>query len=130
VSQRSLDETSGPWSGFWVQENIRGTMRVQLDLRAGIIVGSGSDMSGRFEMVGSYSTNGEVTIRKTYCSTSVALGAAPCLDYRGSWTGTFVHGEWSQMPEAFNHGIFELWPDDEAEQIVSEQMIRELSIRL
>lgn len=105
-------------------------MRVQLNLRAGIIAGSGSDMSGRFEMVGSYSSAGEVNIRKTYCSTSIALGAAPCLDYRGSWTGTFVHGEWSQTPESFNNGVFELWPDDEAEQIVGEQMTRELSFRV
>ena len=127
MNQRSLDETSGPWSGFWIQDSIRGTMRAQLEVRNGLIVGSGTDMSGRFEMVGTYSGTGEVNLRKNYCSTSVAMGAAPCLDYRGTWTGTFVHGEWAQTGYWFNQGVFELWPDDEAEQILGNEMMRELS---
>ena len=111
---RDLESTSGPWNGFWIDDDIRGTMALRLNFYAGRLDGVGSDLVGDFTMKGSYAFDtGEVKIRKRYSRHAVS--------YEGRWDGQMIAGQWSMGRAGWNRsGPFEIWP--ESEETTVEQL--------
>src|SRR5690348_14965794 len=72
IAVRDLRTLSGPWSGFWIQELVRGNMKLRLRFAGNIIEGSGSDPMGNFQITGMFSdeTN-RVLFSKEYGAVTV-----------------------------------------------------------
>lgn len=104
---KDLRDFSGPWSGFWTQEMIRGHMKLRLRFYETNIQGDGTDRTGTFSVAGMFSeSTGRVIFSKTYPSHTV--------DYVGTWDGSLIYGKWTIADEEFSEsGDFEIWPDKE-----------------
>jgi hypothetical protein len=103
-----LQSKSGRWSGFWIQNDIRATMRLQLQFTPASVAGGGRDFVGGFVIHGVTSPAGGVQFAKRY-STHLVY-------YQGTWDGTLIAGRWTmlQPDEDFvDEGEFEIWPDGE-----------------
>lgn len=124
MSERKLSELSGPWGGFWLQDNQRGFMRLRLEFSGSRFSGAGEDSSGDFLVSGVFQEpSGEVMMDKRYSANAVSMGAVPHLIYSGFWTGTFIHGRWQDIATQWNTGEFELWPED-PESVEERQIVR------
>jgi hypothetical protein len=79
------------------------------------IDGGGTDLSGKFSMVGTYDpTSNDVVLVKRYWHCKVK--------YEGVWNGSFVAGTSIIGPAWLRErGSFEMWPEDE-EQAVEEAL--------
>lgn len=110
---RDLRDCSGPWSGFWIQEFDRGTMKLRLVIDGERIFGGGADEIGEFSIAGNYWPRTEgVKLMKRYWSHTV--------EYNGSWDGSMISGQWrirSRKGVYSDAGGFDLWPDSEEEAI-------------
>lgn len=115
---RPLSELSGPWIGFWIQQPIRGQMRLVLYFEAGRISGGGNDRDGAFSLQGSFDEQtGAVAIDKFYSGLLVK--------YRGHWDGTLICGDSEIIGFLFSdRGQFEIWPEgeDEAVQFFTQEI--------
>jgi hypothetical protein len=121
---RDLRELSGPWSGFWIQELVRGNMKLRLKFEGNLIEGSGRDPMGEFHIYGMFSDeNQRVLFTKAYGAISV--------DYSGVWDGVMIYGRWTLHDESYSEaGVFEIWPDkeDEGTLTLAEQLGESLSM--
>ena len=106
---RDLRDCSGPWKGFWIQDLIRGHMRLTLQFSGSDVNGRGNDAKGEFQVSGIFSdVNGGVLFTTTYQTHAV--------EYVGTWDGTFIYGKWTLHDEQFTEiGEFEIWPEKEEE---------------
>ena len=121
---KSLEETNGPWGGFWTQYGQRGTMKFNMEFRESSIYGSGTDRSGSFNFEGDYSNSDRVNLIKTYDPMSVIANlACPEIRYRGKWNGQYISGTWWQVGYPNNKGEIELWPLGSEESL--EKFMRE-----
>ena len=109
---RSLTEVSGPWVGFWIQDPVRGWMRIHLKFGKGKISGKGSDQIGVFSIRGRYSDGGNVVFVKRYTWHRVS--------YVGRWDGAMIFGNWEIA--GLDWGEFEIWPEAEYEAIRFEDV--------
>lgn len=117
-----LQELSGPWSGFWIQSQIRGYMRLRLQFYGAQLIGGGSDCAGYFEIRGSLDPAGSVSFSKTY-STYV-------VQYDGRWDGNMIAGLWTMRHPVFygysryleEKGDFEIWPETGESESIGELM--------
>jgi hypothetical protein len=109
-----LKELSGPWSGFWIQSQVRGYMRLRLSFSANQVIGGGSDCAGFFEMSGIIDPrDGTVRLTKRYPTHGV--------EYQGRWDGRMIAGLWRmRQPVLYGQarfveerGEFEMWPESE-----------------
>lgn len=107
MSVRSLSELSGPWVGFWIQQPIRGWMKMELGFSSGRIVGGGTDQIGPFTIQGEFNEAGPVKFRKRYASHLVY--------YNGKWDGQMIYGTWKIT--WYDSGEFEIWPEAEFEAL-------------
>ncbi len=112
---RDLRDCSGPWSGFWIQELIRGTMKLRLYISGEIVSGEGEDELGGFVVHGNYWPATEaVKFRKRYPTHDV--------EYNGTWDGAMISGLWrirARKGVYADKGGFDIWPDTEEEAIES-----------
>lgn len=104
---RALCELSGPWVGFWIQGSIRGSMGLALKFSKGKISGRGSDLVGKFHLIGTYTTEGRVFMAKTYVWHGVI--------YNGAWDGQMICGAWRIPGE--DSGEFEIWPESDRYEV-------------
>jgi hypothetical protein len=106
---RDLRDCSGPWKGFWIQDLIRGHMRLTLQFSGSDVNGRGNDAKGEFQVSGIFSdVNGGVLFTTTYQTHAV--------EYAGTWDGNFIYGKWTLHDEQFTEiGEFEIWPEKEEE---------------
>ena len=116
-----LQSYSGPWSGFWIQSQMRGYMRLRLQFFGFQIIGGGNDCAGWFEITGKITPeDGRVHFTKRYSSYHV--------EYSGRWDGQIISGLWTMRHPvlyAYPHfveekGEFEMWPESEEQESVSE----------
>ena len=107
MEARDLRTLSGPWSGFWIQDLVRGYMKLKLHFVGTNLNGGGNDAIGSFEVAGIFSDEtGQVLFTVTYRTHTV--------DYSGTWDGQFIFGKWTLHDESFSEiGEFEMWPDKE-----------------
>jgi hypothetical protein len=110
MERRRLGECSGPWAGFWLQELVRGNMRLRLLFDSANVNGGGNDPVGEFTVTGIYTEDTErVLFTQTYKTHSV--------DYSGVWDGQLIYGKWTLMDSVFTEsGEFEIWPEKEMMQ--------------
>jgi hypothetical protein len=101
---------SGPWIGFFLQQETPGRqrMRLRLTFQAGRITGDGQDWVGPFLVRGSYSlTDGQCSWTKRYRGQHDVL-------YKGYNDGKGIWGAWEFPFEVYNsscRGSFHVWPD-------------------
>jgi hypothetical protein len=107
MERKRLEECSGPWSGFWLQDLVRGNMRLRLVFKSSNINGGGNDPIGEFTITGIYQQDSErVIFTQVYKTHSV--------DYSGVWDGQMIYGRWTLDDAVFTEsGEFEIWPDKE-----------------
>jgi hypothetical protein len=117
---RSLSELSGPWVGFWIQQPVRGWMKIDLSFAKGRIAGGGSDQIGTFRIAGRYHEDGTVEFTKRYRPWHKVI-------YTGRWDGQMIFGTW--LIRRFDSGEFEIWPEAEFESlgIAEQESERELT---
>jgi len=117
---RELEDCCGPWHGFYIQWNLRGHMRLTLNFRGGKVDGGGTDQIGGFTIAGTYGTEGEVEFRKKYSTHTIF--------YRGKWDGSMIFGTWQLGKRVvFDHGEFEIWPENEELGLESVEQVEELA---
>lgn len=119
---KDLRLLSGPWHGWWVQEPVRGEMRIRLFFLGNSVEGEGGDRDGGFRITGRFDDEGNVRLRKQYQGLNVF--------YIGQWNGESIAGV-SQIigPGFFDTGQFEIWPDIERDEEVVESRETALSHR-
>jgi hypothetical protein len=123
-----LQELSGPWSGFWIQSQIRGYMRLRLQFSGPQLAGGGSDCAGHFEIRGALNSVGIVSFAKAY--------PTHIVHYEGHWDGRMIAGLWTMRhPVVFGHarffeekGDFEIWPEVGESESISD-LIQETEVR-
>lgn len=125
---KDFNSLSGPWQGWSIQDGIRITESISLEIRNGNISGSGSDMDGEFELTGGYTErNNRVMLTRRYTRTTEPSqeGVGIPYDYDGLWDGTFVSGMWHPRAVPSYGGPFEMWPADGTDgglrQLVAEE---------
>ena len=110
---RDLRDCSGPWSGFWIQDLDRGTMKLRLWIKGELISGEGEDVLGGFVVYGNYWPAKEIVkLRKRY--------ATHAVEYNGTWDGSMISGLWRiRAGKRWDgeKGGFDLWPDTEEEAV-------------
>ncbi len=103
-----LQDCSGNWTGFFVQQKFRGWMKIEMQIDSKTLSGKGRDDDGTFVMRGSHSSeSGAVEIDKIYPNLYV--------DYHGRWDGEMISGTWELFDD--DSGVFELWPLDDEEEV-------------
>ena len=112
---RSLEDCSGPWVGFWIQDGKRGNMRLSLTFLSGRILGGGNDDNGPFAIAGTYGSDGGVEATKMYGHYG--------FRYYGHWDGAMIFGYSEQIGFPSNGSQFEMWP--EGEDLTLEEIIAE-----
>jgi len=126
-----LKERSGPWSGFWIQSQVRGYMRLRLQFYGDQLIGGGSDCAGWFEIRGHLNySEGVVRFAKRYSTYGV--------EYEGRWDGTMIAGLWTMRHPVLygnsryveEHGDFEMWPETEEAESIGELMEEPRSVAL
>lgn len=110
---RDLRDCSGPWKGFWIQELVRGNMRLTLRFAGSNIDGGGNDPVGEFVVTGIFSDEtGGVLFTVAYKTHTV--------EYSGTWDGNFIYGKWTLHDEQFTEiGEFEIWPEKQEEMVTT-----------
>ena len=118
---RALEDLSGPWAGWWVQGDRRGTMKLRLHFENGVIRGTGRDIDGGFEMMGTWRGT-SVVLAKGYADLTVR--------YLGNWDGTTIAGIWRiAKGDLHNEGPFEIWPEsDEMSMLQFMEMTEEVEV--
>ena len=128
---KEFSQLSGPWSGFSIQEGRRIPEAIHLRIDERIVVGTGNDSDGLFELDGSYDpATGRVTMTRRYTATADPLedGVGIPYHYDGVWDGSFVSGTWHCRPAPEVSGSFEMWPDREEDRKELMLDLRELSL--
>jgi hypothetical protein len=116
---RDFNSLSGPWTGLSVQDGLRISESIHLNIHDGHISGVGSDMDGDFELLGSYSSRDQrvtLTRRYTYTTEPSQEGVGLPYDYDGVWDGAMVSGRWQSRTHTWNSGPFEMWPNREEDR--------------
>lgn len=118
---RALDDASGPWVGWSIQDGRRIHERMNLRIGGGSISGGGEDADGDFEVDGDYDAAGEVAVvrRYTYCTAGPEGIGIPYL-YRGHWDGAMISGTWKSIIGGFMGGPFEMWPEEATQEAAIE----------
>lgn len=120
-----IDQHSGAWLGWSVQHGLRITETLDLQIQGGIIRGQGYDKDGDFELVGTCSSEGAVSITRRYTwTTEPTQGSVgyPYL-YVGTWDGTLVSGNWCPLLHPHTDGgPFEMWPGGEESEYRLEEL--------
>lgn len=78
---------------------------MRLGFDTSTVVGGGSDDTGPFTVVGSYSSDDTVELFKIY-STHI-------FRYEGKWDGSMIFGKAHQVGLESNCSVFEMWPEGE-----------------
>jgi hypothetical protein len=122
---RDLQDLSGPWTGFWVQQAERVHMHLTLNFANGNVTGGGRDQIGGFSVNGIYAQDtGRVLFTKTFSTHSV--------EYSGTWDDRMIAGAWMMdYGTVVDRGEFEIWPEKggeaEEEQTEPAEEVRELA---
>lgn len=102
---------SGPWVGFFLQQQLPGRhyMEIRLTFRRGVMTGEGRDRIGDFLFAGRYSVeDGKCHWTKRY------IGRHDVF-YQGFNEGKGIWGTWEIPPErnagVRYHGGFYIWPE-------------------
>jgi hypothetical protein len=116
---KSLDNLSGPWRGWSIQDGLRITESLKLTLGGGSLSGTGSDIDGSFRVNGTYDAEGNVSLIRSYTRTTEPsqLGIGIPYRYVGKWDGTLVSGRWFPVANPWYGGPFEMWPEHEEERL-------------
>jgi hypothetical protein len=120
MSDRPLEQLSGRWVGWWIQERTKGHQAMMLMFRDGQITGKGQDQSGRFDVAGEYD-GVDVTLTKSYVGWDVR--------YFGTYGGEMISGRWTiTSGGAYQAGVFEIWPEGDRLDVEAllEERAREL----
>ena len=134
-----LDQLSGPWTGFSIQDGVRIMERLHLRIGNGMFRGYGHDMDGDFVVDGGYEGNVIHTVRRYTQVKDRATGAyrfdpeavRSLYDYVGTWDGSLIGGSWcSQTYPMEMNGPFEWWPDSEEDRKELQIEIAELTLAL
>jgi len=110
---RVLENLSGPWEGWSVQEGRRISERFSLTIRGGRISATGKDADGEFELLGAYySRDQKVLITRCYTRTTEPSqeGVGIPYEYQGYWDGQLISGRWHPRWVPQYGGEFEMWP--------------------
>lgn len=107
---------SGIWEGFYLytsgSDADRHAMNFRLDFRDGKITGSGSDDVGAFSWQGTYDTASlAVSLIKSYPTHSVF--------YQGMADTNGIYGTWHMV---FMRGGFHIWPKENGEEAIEEEV--------
>jgi hypothetical protein len=101
---------SGPWTGFFLQDQLPGRhmMELILTFSQGTMTGEGRDFVGAFHLRGQYElTDGKCHFHKRYVGKHDVF-------YQGFNEGKGIWGRW-EMAElrgnSFLHGGFHIWPE-------------------
>lgn len=119
---RALDNLSGPWTGWSIQDGRRINETLDFLISSGSISGTGSDADGEFNMEGEYDSEGNVEMirRYSFCNSGPEGVGIPYM-YLGRWDGQMIHGRWSPVSFRQYGGPFEMWPA--TEDISIEEML-------
>jgi len=127
---KDFNTLSGPWVGWSIQDGVRISESMSLEIRDGRISGTGTDKDGEFELVGAYTARQErVMLTRRYVRTTEPSqeGVGIPYDYDGTWDGAFVSGNWHPRAAPGYGGPFEMWPsegnDDGLRQLVAEESL-------
>ncbi|MBL8047732.1 MAG: hypothetical protein JNJ45_03525 [Chthonomonas sp.] len=114
-----MEGRSGTWLGWSVQWGNRITETLHLNINGGRIVGVGSDRDGDFEVIGTFGTDGNVSLtrRYTYTTEPSQGGVGIPYLYQGKWDGAVVSGNWCTAVNPMRDGgAFEMWPGEDEEE--------------
>ena len=120
-AMNDLQTLSGPWSGFWIQAQMRGYMKLRLQFIGNQILGGGSDCAGWFEISGKLQPEtGQVHFAKRY--------PGYIVEYAGRWDGQLISGLWTMrhpVTHPYPHfveekGEFEMWPESDDEESIGD----------
>lgn len=126
---RDFNELSGAWAGWSIQDGLRITETIQLEINKGRIFGSGKDKDGEFELVGAYIERKlEVLMTRTYTWTTEPSqeGVGIAYEYVGKWDGNFVSGTWHPRSYPPYGGPFEMWPGSDSEGLLIQLEVEEV----
>ncbi len=91
-------------------------MRLRLIFTGTSINGGGNDPVGAFEVSGIFSDETNRVLFSVAYRTHI-------VEYSGLWDGQFIYGHWVLQDENFTEtGEFEIWPDREKKDSVSDAM--------
>jgi hypothetical protein len=136
---KTLEQLTGPWTGFSIQDGIRIMERLHLTIGGGKIEGEGSDMDGNFVVQGAYSQDQvhvvrryrEVRDRGTGAYRADPHAVRMLYDYLGKWDGALLFGQWASQEFPFEmNGPFEWWPDREEDRKELEIALEERQLAL
>ncbi len=116
---KDFNSLSGPWTGLSTQDGRRIEEAIELRIDHGIILGTGTDADGHFELDGSFdSKTNRVTLTRRYTWTTEPSqeGVGIPYHYDGLWDGLFVSGAWHSRPCPTMGGEFEMWPAREEDR--------------
>ena len=106
---------TGPWKGYWLQDGETGLMDLSLAFVEGIVVGSGKDLIGEFDLQGVYSVEERsIALKKTYRGKHEVW-------YRGRPIQGELMGEWT-IADTPARGGWRLWPVEDEFQIIRIQV--------
>lgn len=129
---KTFEDLSGPWAGWSIQDGLRITERITLQIGQGRISGEGSDMDGEFELIGTFDARRQrVSLTRRYHRTNApgGEGVGIAYDYFGTWDGALVSGRWNPRLHPMYGGPFEMWPLDGEEVGLEELMQEEVGAR-
>lgn len=113
-----------------IQDGRRISETIHLRIDQQLIVGTGSDADGHFELDGNFDQlKNRITITRRYTWTSEASqeGVGIAYHYDGIWDGALVSGHWHCRSAPQMGGSFEMWPDREEDRQELMINLREIS---
>gem|GEM_PF-918070 len=125
-----LNSLSGPWMGWSIQYGNRISERMKLTIADCVIIGTGVDKDGEFELSGQFQPRRErVTLTRVYVVTTepTQSGVGIPYDYDGKWDGQMISGLWHRRGDSRDGGPFEMWParDEDIESLSLEALFQQ-----
>jgi hypothetical protein len=124
---REFSSLSGPWVGQSIQDGLRITEAIMLEIRGNSFSGSGTDKDGHFELNGEHDPeDGMVQMTRCYLKAPMSPSQVgyPFV-YIGKWNGDFIEGRWMMSTQPQIGGPFEMWPESEEEALAVEKAAEE-----
>lgn len=117
---RELAALSGPWTGYWIQGDMRGDVTIDMSIEGNRLIGRGSDFIDIFFIEGAYDDRTrEVRLLMSYPTHQV--------HHKGVWDGLAIRGRWTiDNEDALHTGPFIFHPDDgSADEPIDEAVLEE-----
>lgn len=104
---------------------------IELRIDNGLILGTGTDKDGHFEVSGNFDSKTQrvtMTRRYTWTTEPSQEGVGIPYHYDGVWDGWMVSGDWHCRPAPENQGDFEMWPAREEDREELRIQLAEFSL--